>query len=1420
MRLRTVGVMTAVAAVVVTITTSAGAGVGGSSGKGPRDTGANGDPVIAAVATPPILAPADLVVDESAGIVNLVVRLAEEGENTVTVNYSTFNSSAGSANACNGDYVGHSGTLTFTPGDTAETVPVQILECGDVEAFEAFTLGLATAVNGTIARASTRISIVDNDTVVATPRLFVRDAIVDERDGSALVSVLLGGPAGQASNSTVTVDYTTASGTAIAGSDFTSMTGTLTFAAGETAKTVVVPIAPDPDDEPTERFALALSNPINATISDSTGTVVIGASDGAASSSPFLSATPDLVVGEADGFVDLVVSLSEPGQEPVTVNYSTFNASAGSANACNGDYVGHSGTLTFAPGETTKFVRVQILECANEEGLEAFTLGLATPANASIARASGRVLIVDNDTIAATPRLFVRDAIVDEKDGSALVSVLLGSPAGQASNSTVTVDFATSNGTASAGSDYTGSTGTLTFAPGETAKTVVVAIADDGTVEPAENFTLDLSGAAGATISDDTAVVVIGRSDAAASTLPQISATPDLVLGEADGYVDLTVGLSVPAAEPVSVNFSTFNSSAGSANACNGDYLGFSGTIVFAPGETTKAVRVQIFDCDDLEAFEAFTLGLATPDNAIIARASGRIAIVDNDNVVATPRLFVRDAVVDEKDGSALVSVLLGGPAGQASNGTVTVDYQTSNGTASAGSDYTAAAGTLTFAPGETAKTVVVAIADDGLTEPTEDFALGLSNATGTTIADGSAVVVIGASDAAASSLPSLLAPVDAVVGEREGFVDLIVRLSAPSDDTVSVNYSTFNSTAGSANACNGDYVGHSGTLTFAPGETTKVIRLQILECADNEGLEAFTLGLATPDNASIARASGRIAIVDNDTIVATPSLVVRDAVVDEKDGKALVSVLLGGPAGQASNGTVTVDVATSNGTASAGSDYTAAAGTLTFAPGETAKTVVVAITDDGATEPAESLTLGLSNASGATIADGSGTVVIGASDAAASALPGIFATADVVVNEGDGFVDLVVNLSEPGLQPVSVNYSTFNITAGSANACNGDYVGHSGTITFAPGETTKVVRVQILDCPDVESLETFRFGIATPVNGIIARANGQISIVDNEGPRTLMSIAVTPANPSITVGTDRQFTAIGTYSDASTADITGSVTWASASAPVATIGAGGLAHAVNLGTTTISATLGAISGSTLLTVGLNAQSISFTALANKTYGDPDLTVSATASSGLPVSFTAGGNCTVSGATVHITGAGSCTITASQPGNTSYAPAPSVSRTFAIAKASQTITFLPLANKKLGDPDFTVRASASSGLAVSFAAFGKCTVSGARVHLTAVGSCTITASQAGNANHNAAPAVSRTFSITRKLKCKVPRVISKQLAAARSMINRGHCLTGKVTRVYSRARRKGVVIGQSRRPGQVLPANSKINLVVSRGRRR
>jgi hypothetical protein len=165
------------------------------------------------------------------------------------------------------------------------------------------------------------------------------------------------------------------------------------------------------------------------------------------------------------------------------------------------------------------------------------------------------------------------------------------------------------------------------------------------------------------------------------------------------------------------------------------------------------------------------------------------------------------------------------------------------------------------------------------------------------------------------------------------------------------------------------------------------------------------------------------------------------------------------------------------------------------------------------------------------------------------------------------------------------------------------------------------------------------------------------------------------------------------------------------------------------------------------LAVSLADQTITFDALANKTFGDLDFAVTATTASSLVVSFSATGSCSLTGTTVHLTGGGSCTVTASQAGDSNYNPGSDVPQTFSISKNSQTITFGALTGKAFGDPDFAVGATTSSSLTVTFAAIGNCSVTGSTVHLSGAGPCTITASQAGDSGYGPAPDVPQSFSI-------------------------------------------------------------------------
>ncbi len=175
--------------------------------------------------------------------------------------------------------------------------------------------------------------------------------------------------------------------------------------------------------------------------------------------------------------------------------------------------------------------------------------------------------------------------------------------------------------------------------------------------------------------------------------------------------------------------------------------------------------------------------------------------------------------------------------------------------------------------------------------------------------------------------------------------------------------------------------------------------------------------------------------------------------------------------------------------------------------------------------------------------------------------------------------------------------------------------------------------------------------------------------------------------------------------------------------------------------------------------VGKGSQTISFTSTApvGATVGGPTYTVTATATSGLPVTFTIDASatsvCSISGSTVSFLGAGTCVIDANQAGNANYSAAPQVQQSFAVSKGSQTISFTSAApaSATVGGPTYTVTATATSGLPVAFtidaSATSVCSISGSTVSFIGVGTCVIDANQAGNASYNAAPQVQQSFAV-------------------------------------------------------------------------
>jgi hypothetical protein len=179
------------------------------------------------------------------------------------------------------------------------------------------------------------------------------------------------------------------------------------------------------------------------------------------------------------------------------------------------------------------------------------------------------------------------------------------------------------------------------------------------------------------------------------------------------------------------------------------------------------------------------------------------------------------------------------------------------------------------------------------------------------------------------------------------------------------------------------------------------------------------------------------------------------------------------------------------------------------------------------------------------------------------------------------------------------------------------------------------------------------------------------------------------------------------------------------------------------------------------------AQSIAFgsTAPAGATFGGPVYAVSASASSGLPVSLSlasaSAGVCSLAGSTISFVGVGTCTVRANQAGSALYEAAAQAQQSFAVAKAPQSVSFTSSApsGAVFGGPAYTVSATASSGLAVSFSltpsSAGVCSLAGSTVSLVGVGTCTILADQAGNANYDPATQVQQTFAVA-----KTPQTIT------------------------------------------------------------
>jgi hypothetical protein len=577
---------------------------------------------------------------------------------------------------------------------------------------------------------SNSVALLLNGVTVSQPCLSVNDVTVTEPDSGtadAVFTVTLS----TASAETVRVNYflvffmgslppggspPPSIWPATKGADVEDVPGTLTFLPGQTAQTISVPVKGDLIDEFDEFFHVVLTTPINANISDRRGVGTILDND-----APPTITINDVAMAEGSqvqSTASFTVSLSNASEKPISAEYATAPNTA----TANADYATVSGTVDFAAGQVSKTISVVFIQDGAFEADETFFVNLSNPTNATIADGQGQGTISNDDpqpTITIGTSFRIEGASGTSGNGAFEVRL------SNLSYQTITVSFATADQTANAANDYTATSGTVTFNPGETMKSISVEVLGDNIDETNETYFVNLTNPTNATIATAQGTGTIQDDDGPTMSVGNASVTEGN-----SGFINavFTVTLSAPSVQSITVNYAT----AGGTATSNVDFQRVISSPLFIPaGATSGSFNIRVFGDFEIELDEQFTVNLQSPSNATIAPGQGTgTGTIVNDDSNGKLQFSTSTYTVSEDGGSVAIVV----SRVDGATGAVTVDYATSNGTATAGSDYMATSGTLTFNQGETSKIFSIPITSDNFLEAEETVNLTLSSPTGNAV--------------------------------------------------------------------------------------------------------------------------------------------------------------------------------------------------------------------------------------------------------------------------------------------------------------------------------------------------------------------------------------------------------------------------------------------------------------------------------------------------------------------------------------------------------------------------------------------------------------------------------------------------------------------------------------------------------------
>ena len=985
----------------------------------------------------PGLSIADKEVAETAGQVEMVVRLSEASTAQVTVEWSTVETSGAGSATPGADYTAAGGTLTFPAGSLEQRLTVPVL---DDQVDEADRESLEVVLSNPVGASPMQppndrsmLTILDNDQrgVAVTPTSL---DLLEGATGRYTVALT-----SQPSNPEgVTVEVNVPAG---AGLSVNPPRLTFTPQAWHNPRTVTVYAQPDAnstDPSPVTLTHTVSGSDYGAVTADN---VTVRVTD-----RPVLSVT-DRTVAEDAGQITIQVRLNRAGTETVTVNWAAVDGTA----TAGSDFTGQlSGALSFAPNVTSQTITLMVTDdTVDEEDQETFTIVLTDPANAGVA-GPGTIKITDNED---PPVLSITETEVgSEETGFAKFTVALA--ASPSTQRVVTVDWKTvrfvGDRAGIPGVDYISANGSLTFQPGILERHFYVTISDDDTVESTERYRVGLSNPHGAQLPDPALITASILDDDG----PGIEITPTELAVPEGAEGDYTVRLTGPPNQNATVTVTV-------PTGTDLTVQPLSLTFTRANWRQPQTVTVTAAEDDDI---------LDDSQVTITHRAAGGwYDDVVGDDVTVTiqendfPTLSIADNNAGEDDGAIEFTLTLS----QASDKDVSASWSTANGTATAGEDYQAVADRrVTIGAGTTRQTVSVTVLDDGAVDPNETFTVTLTDPVNTTLDDGTATGTIVDDD----QIKITVKPTALEIGEggTESYQvllgaqptgDVTVTVAVPADTDVTANPTTltFNATTWATpqfvdvNAASDD-----DAIADSPVTLTHAV--------SGGGYDSVT---ADPVTVTITEETQR-------GVTVAPAALT----IDEGDTGTYRMVLQSEPSAD-----VTVRVTVPNG-AEAKVDKT----TLTFTTDnwDQPQAVTVNATDDDDAIADSPFTLTHTAVGGDYAAETVDGVTITIND---TTVP-VLATEGVTAGEGDGNLEFTVTLLAETADTVTVQYATADNTA----TAGSDYTETSGTLTFSAGEDTQTVSVPILDDSIDEQDERFTLTLTNAANAELGD-NGETSL-------------------------------------------------------------------------------------------------------------------------------------------------------------------------------------------------------------------------------------------------------------------------------------------------------------------------------------